>query len=55
MKWKVNGKYSDCMSDGVDFDFAVEVDGGYLWISEGHAFRMCLMIMVLWKWAVWQR
>ena len=27
MKWKVNGKCLDCMSEGVDLDFAVEVDG----------------------------
>ena len=27
MKWQVNCKSSDCMSEGVDLDFAVEVDG----------------------------
>ena len=35
MKWKVNGKRSDCMSDGVDLGFAVEVDVGCVWIGEG--------------------
>ena len=29
MKWKVNGKLSDCVSEGVDLDFAVVADGGY--------------------------
>ena len=28
MKWKVNGKCSGCVLEGVVFDFAVEVDGG---------------------------
>ena len=37
MKWKVNGKRSDFMSDGVDLDFAMGVDGGCLWIGEGDA------------------
>ena len=37
MKWKVNGKCSDCISEGVDLDFAVEVDGGCGWIVEGDA------------------
>ena len=27
MKWKVNDKCLDCMAEGVDLDFAVEVDG----------------------------
>ena len=35
MKWKVNGKCSDCKSEGVDLDFAVEVDGGCVWIGKG--------------------
>ena len=35
MKWKVNGKCSDCMSEGVDLDCAVEVDGRCVWIGEG--------------------
>ena len=37
MKWKVNGKCSDCISEGVDLHFAVEVDGGCAWIVEGDA------------------
>ena len=37
MKWKVNGKCSHCMSEGVDLGFAVEVDGGCVCISEGDA------------------
>ena len=28
IKWKVNGKCSDCMSEGVDLGFAVKVDDG---------------------------
>ena len=55
MKWKVNGKCSDYMSEGVDFDFAVEVDGRCFWIGEMMHCRICLMIAVLWKRAVWQR
>ena len=39
MKWKVNGKCSDCISEGVDLDFAVEVDGGCVWIVEGDALQ----------------
>ena len=35
MKWKVNGKCLDCKSEGVDLDFAVEVDGGCVWIGKG--------------------
>ena len=37
MKWKVNGKCSDCMSEGVDLGFAVKVDGGCVWIGEDGA------------------
>ena len=39
MKWKVNGKCSDCMSEGVDLDFAVEVDRGCVLIGEGNALQ----------------
>ena len=28
MKWKVNSKCMDCVSEGVVLDFAVVVDGG---------------------------
>ena len=35
MKWEVNGKCSDCMSEVVDFNFAVKVDGGCVQIGEG--------------------
>ena len=29
MKWKVSGKYLDCVSEGVVLDFAVVEDGGF--------------------------
>ena len=29
MEWKVNSKCSGCVMEGVVFDFAVEVDGGF--------------------------
>ena len=35
MKWKVSGKCSDCVLEGVDLDFAVVVDGVCGWIGEG--------------------
>lgn len=35
MKWKVNGECSDCVSEGVDLDFAVVVDGGCGLIGAG--------------------
>ena len=28
MKWKVNGNCLDCLSEGVNLDFTVVVDGG---------------------------
>ena len=37
MKWKVNGKFLDCMLEFVDLGFTVEVDGGCVWIGEGDA------------------
>ena len=35
MKWKVNGKCSDCVLEGVVLDFAVVVDGGCGLTGEG--------------------
>ena len=55
MKWKVNGKCSDCMSEGVDLDFAVEKDVDVCGLVKVMHCRMCLLLMVLWKWAVSQR
>ena len=44
MKWKVNGQWSDCMSEGVDSDFAVEEDRECVWI-EGDALKDVFGIM----------
>ena len=31
----MNGKCSDCMSEGVDLGFAVKLNDGCVWIGEG--------------------
>ena len=35
MKWKANGKYLDCVSEGVVLDFSVLVDGAFGLIGKG--------------------
>ena len=46
MKWKVNGKCSDCVLEGVVLDFAVVVDGGCGLIGEGDV--LCIVGCVYW-------
>ena len=55
VNWKVIGNCSDCMSEGVDLDFAVEVDVDVCGLVKVMHCRICLLLMVLWKWAVSQR
>ena len=35
----MNGKCSDCMSEGVDLGVDVEVDGGSVWSGKGDALQ----------------
>ena len=35
----MNGKCSDCMSEGVNLGADVEVDGGFVWSGKGDALQ----------------